>query len=34
MEWNEWDTVRLGVVIGIIYPFFMSWLYRKENKEK
>jgi hypothetical protein len=34
MEWNEWDTVRLGVVIGIISPFLMSWLYRKENKEK
>jgi hypothetical protein len=34
MEWNEWDTVRLGVVIGIIYPFLISWLYRKERKEK
>lgn len=32
MEWNEWDTIRLGVIIGFIYPFLMDWLYRRENK--
>lgn len=34
MEWNEWDTLRLGVIIVIIYPFLMDWLWRKERDKE
>jgi hypothetical protein len=31
----EWDMIRVGIVIGIVYPIGMSWyLWREWNKIK
>jgi hypothetical protein len=31
----EWDIVRVGIVISIVYPIGMSWyLWREWNKIK